>query len=161
MIDEKELEEVLIPIRENLRGKQGAWYEGRAELLDTLLVFLHKYKKGEIDMKSLKDTIEIQMVTMADMAQRRRKSEVQEKILKWVDELQREIKRAEGRRGYDPKKDKPIFLVPPKLMKAPHLNTAVSNMRNTGKIPQNIKVSQRKIQDANGEIIEVGYLVEV
>ncbi len=105
-------------------------------------------------MKSLRDSVSVQVVKISDIEARHYKSEVEEKVKAWISDLQRLIKEAEKQRGYDPRKDKPALLIPADEIKAAHLNTKVGLMRAENKIPDTIRVVQRK----GGEMC---YLVEI
>jgi hypothetical protein len=156
MIDPKELKALLLGVADDIRSKPRApIYDGALMVLHPIFVFLdNAIKKGEIDMQKLKDSVNVQVVRMGDIAQRSYHSEVQDKVLGWVGELQELIKKAEKERGYNPKTDKPALMIDPKEIKAAHLNTVVSSMRADKRIPETIRVVQRK----GGELC---YLVEL
>lgn len=159
-----ELKQYLLPIAEDIRTRLRstglppllvARYDTALEILGNLFIFLDKaIKQGAIDMKTLKDSVTVQVVKMSEIEGRHYKSEVEEKIKNWVNELQGLIKEAEKARNYNPETDKPALLIDPKEIKAAHLNTKVGIMRKEKTIPDNIRVVQRK----SGELC---YLIEL
>lgn len=166
----EDLRAELLPIAEGVRAKLRAntlpsqavaRYDAILETLGHVFIFLDKaIKKGEIDMKTLKDSVNVQIVRISEIESRARSSEVQDKIMGWVKDLQDLISDAEKAKGYDPRVDKPALRIDPAEMQAAYLNSLVTEMRKDKKIPQNIRVTQRKT-DKDGKKVVVGYLIEL